>query len=437
MTRYLLNTLFLTLALCSAVAVFNYIVDPYSIYHFENADTDRLSRVEQFYQMRLSKPWQVTQVKPTAVVVGTSRSGSIRPTHPSWAEQPSFNLSVPGMTPYELLRFIEHAQAKGPLDKLLIGLDFEAFIIADPHTRNGFAEFRMARVQETAVSMGSAWQRVLDMADTLLSTDTLAVSLSAVSGTGIPGRRYHRDGSWEKASSLLTGRSGYIYIGRDMVNRNREQALDLHENMAILGDILRFCHQQGIDTRLFITPQHVFLVDLWFDLGYQELWLEFHQALIAVNSAVALEMGREPLPLWGFNGLAGIVDEAIVERAHGLQGYFLDGLHFQDNFAQIIMDAVWGESTGAGTRLEAGNLVAYTLRVQQLSQQFTEKNQILRAELREKMQLPARSFLPHPAHGWPPTQAVLPGLPSTLSRLFSTAGAGQNLPGPSRPPRGW
>ena len=135
MTRYLRNTLFLTLALCSAVAAFNYFVDPYSIYHFESADSDRLSRVEQFYQMRISKPWQVAQVKPTAVVIGTSRSAGIHPRHPSWDGQQSFNLSVPCMTPYELLRFIEHAQANGPLNKLMIGLDFEAFINPDPHTR--------------------------------------------------------------------------------------------------------------------------------------------------------------------------------------------------------------------------------------------------------------------------------------------------------------
>ena len=113
MTHYLRNTLLWTLALCGAVALFNYIVDPYSIYHFESADTDRLSRVEQFYQMRISKPWQVTQIKPNAIVIGTSRSGGIHPRHPSWSRQQSFNFSVPGMTPYELLRFIEHAQANG------------------------------------------------------------------------------------------------------------------------------------------------------------------------------------------------------------------------------------------------------------------------------------------------------------------------------------
>jgi hypothetical protein len=390
MTRYLRNTLFLTLALCSAVAAFNYIVDPYSIYRFSSADSDRLSRVEQFYQMRISKPWQVAQLKPTAVVVGTSRSAGIHPEHPSWAGQQSFNLSVPGMTPYELLRFIEHAQANGPLDKLMIGLDFEAFINPDPHTRPGFAELRMARDQDAVVSPGSAWQLVLDMADTLFSIPALSRSLSAVSGTAIPGRRYHRDGTWEKTRSRLTGTSGYIFIGKNRVTAYREPTLDLQKNIAILGDILRFCHEQGVDTRLFVTPEHVFMVDLWFSLGYEELWLEFHRALIAINIAVARDMGRQPFPLWGFNGLAGIVDEPILEGTSSLPGYFLDGLHFRNNFAELIMDALWGEQTDIGTRLDAQGLDSYTVRVQQLSYQFNEQNQLLTDDLHGKMNLPAR-----------------------------------------------
>ena len=101
-------------------------------------------------------------------------------------------------------------------------------------------------------------------------------------------------------------------------------------------------------------------------------------------------MGRQPFPLRGFNGLAGIVDEPIVEETGNMQGYFLDGLHFRNNFAEIIMDGVWGESTDIGTRLDAQSLDSYALRVQQLSHQFNEQNQSLTGNLRGTMNLPAR-----------------------------------------------
>ena len=145
MKRYLLITTLLTLGLCLMVALFNYRVDPYAIYHFRTANGDSLSRIDQFFHLRVTKPWLVVQTKPTAVIVGTSRSATVHPQHPDWPQQRSYNLSVPGLTIYEMLRFIEHAQANGPLEKLMIGLDFEAFIQPEPRFKSGFEESRLAR----------------------------------------------------------------------------------------------------------------------------------------------------------------------------------------------------------------------------------------------------------------------------------------------------
>ncbi len=113
-----------TLGFCLTVALFNYRVDPYGIYHYKERMTDRLSRIDQFLHLRLTKPWHIVQTKPTAVVVGTSRSATVHPQHPTWPQSGSYNLSIPGLTVYEMLRFIEHAQANGPLSKLMIGLGF-------------------------------------------------------------------------------------------------------------------------------------------------------------------------------------------------------------------------------------------------------------------------------------------------------------------------
>jgi hypothetical protein len=390
MTRYSLNIIFLTLALCSAVAVFNYIVDPYAVYHFKNADSERLSRVEQFYRMRLSKPWQLPQIKPTAAVIGTSRTGSISPNHPSWPEQQSFNLSVPGMTPYELLRFIEHAQANGPLDKLTIGLDFDVFVSAEPHTRPGFVEARMEQQRGISESLRYGWQRAKDISNTLLSIEALSLSIAAISDADEPGRRYYHDGSWVKAKTRLTGRSGMTFVGKGRVMAFRDKALDLEKNIALLGQILSFCHQHNIDTRLFVTPEHVFLIDLWSRLGYQELWVEFHRALIAINRDIARDMGQAAFPLWGFNDLEKFVDEPIAEAGKGLQSHFVDGAHFQKSFGGAIMDGVWDESTGIGARLDRERLDLYMVKVQQLSDKFAARNQQLIAQMHAEMNLPAQ-----------------------------------------------
>ena len=44
MTRYLSVLIITALGLCGSIAAFNYVVDPYAIYHFEKADEEYLSR---------------------------------------------------------------------------------------------------------------------------------------------------------------------------------------------------------------------------------------------------------------------------------------------------------------------------------------------------------------------------------------------------------
>ena len=95
------------------------------------------------------------------------------------------------------------------------------------------------------------------------------------------------------------------------------------------AEILRFAHRQKIETRLFVTPEHVFMIDLWWRLGYGELWREFHRRLIAVNNQVAMEMGVKPFPLFGFNQLQGVVNEPIAVAQNSAQSLFTDGIHFR------------------------------------------------------------------------------------------------------------
>ncbi len=306
MKRYLLIITTLTLGICLTVGLFNYRVDPFGVYQFKQANADSLSRIDQFYHMRITKPWHVLQAKPTAIVVGTSRSATVIPQHPTWAPHRSYNLSVPGLTVYEMYRFIEHAQASSPLNKLMIGLDFEAFILPEPQTRTSFEESRMARSAADLASPRFLWQLVSDVRDTLFSLPGFARSMAALTGSGKAGRRYFKDGTWISTTSAATGRGGYSYVGRSNIFDLRHQQLSIDSNLETFADLLRFAHQHNIDTRLFITPEHVFLVDLWWRLGYGDLWSDFHRRLVAVNNAVATEMGVSPFPIVGFNQVRGV-----------------------------------------------------------------------------------------------------------------------------------
>jgi hypothetical protein len=385
MKRYLLATSVLTLGFCLLVALFNYRVDPYAIYHFKDANVESLSRIDQFFHLRVTKPWLVVQTKPTAIIVGTSRSATVHPQYPDWPKNHSYNLSVPGQTVYEMLRFIEHAQANGPLDKLMIGLDFEAFINPEPRFKSGFEEARLARDSADLSSPRFIWQRLSDVRDTLLSVPGFSRSLAALTGTATVGRRYYRDGTWVSTNSAFTGRGGYIYVGRTNIFDLRNGQLGLDASLETFAEILRFAHRQEIETRLFVTPEHVFMIDLWWRLGYGELWREFHRRLIAVNNQVAMEMGVKPFPLFGFNQLQGVVNEPVAVAQNSAQSFFTDGIHFRPELGTQIMAAVWADGDGYSARLDTDSVEPYFTEVERLRKEFEAANSKLTAGLRREI----------------------------------------------------
>lgn len=89
MKAYCVATLFFLLALLAGVAAFNYRVDPYVLFSFAEADQNRLSRIDQFPYLRVTKPWFLHEIDASSLVVGSSRSANITPGHASWGDDPA------------------------------------------------------------------------------------------------------------------------------------------------------------------------------------------------------------------------------------------------------------------------------------------------------------------------------------------------------------
>ncbi len=386
MKRYLQLVAALTVLICLAVAAFNYVVDPYGIYRLASADSKRLSRIDQFYFMRLSKPRLLPLLKPDAVIVGTSRSSTIKPQHPAWQGNRGYNLAVPGMTVYETLRFVEHAHASGPLKKLMIGLDFQAFMTAEPPLRIGLTEQRLARTSHDLRSIAYWRQSATDIADTLLSLAALSRSAAALSGNGNTAqRKYFPDGTWATTSRTVAGKAGYVFMGSDRLATHRNNAFQSGKNMSLFADLLRFCHRQKIDTRLFVTPIHVFMVDVWQQLGYAQQWRNFHQQLVAVNEAVANEVGEPPFKLVGFNNARGIVDEPIDSGGKSDAAWFHDGVHFRYGLGDAIMRSVWGNNESFGTVLNNNTVTPYLAAVDALTNSFLARQPGLVTDIQQRI----------------------------------------------------
>ncbi|MEH6582658.1 MAG: hypothetical protein V7754_12035 [Halioglobus sp.] len=374
MKKYLVTVGLLSALLFGACGLVNYLVDPFQLYHFNIGDADTLGRVEQFENMRFYKPQHVRRVKPEALVIGSSRSGGLQPEQPSWQGLASYNFSVPGITAYEMLRSVQHANAIKPLSRLAIGIDFEEFIKPYDRFRPGFAEARMLRSPKERYSPGYWMQRFSDIRISLFSFDVLMQSIEAVVERAPKIRRYFSNGAWEPVSRKLTGRGGYVFTGRNMLILNEKGGLNPQKNLQQLRKLLRFCYRNNIETRLFFTPTHAFLVDFWYRQGHRSMWQDLRRQVLQINIETAKEFGRSPFDLVGFDQLSGIVDEPIYRARDIDKAWFSDGVHFRPRLSQLIMASLWDGDSDFGRRLSAENIEVYLQEVDELRESFVHSN---------------------------------------------------------------
>lgn len=385
MTQHLRSVGIILVLIMGSIGAFNFFVDPLLLFHHKGAGSDTLSRIEQFHNMRLYKPLHVNEKKPDAIIIGTSRSGTIRTRHPAWQGLEAYNLSMPGMTIYELSRSVQHAQANQPLQKLMIGLDYSAIISPEPLYRSGFEPARMAQVGASRHAITLIGQRLRDLQTVLFSYEILGESALAVTQTNPGIRQYHLDGSWEALSNRLTGRGGYIYVARNTVQARSKTTLDNRPNLATLRHLLDFCYRNNIETRLFFTPVHSFMLDLWFRMSPETLWRDTHRQIIEMNADLAARYNREPFAIWGFANEEQAVSEPIYLTRQIDQAWFNDGVHFRAKMAEAVMDALWGPSAAFGRRLTTSTVDEYLDTVDSLRQAFIDSHKPLVDQLHGKI----------------------------------------------------
>ncbi len=337
MNRYLLRSILMLLAFFGALVTLNYVIDPYAIYRYQDADTAQISRVDQFYHMRLSKPWQVTHRKPRQLVIGSSRAGVVTPAQ-SADSVVAYNLSMPGMTPTEMEQLVRHAHATGGLERLSIGIEPASFISKYPEMRSGFEPRRLKQAGTSANKL----QWLLDAGSNLLSASATLNSLGVLSGTADVRRLYHPDGSWESKGGRLIGESGYLYNARALVQQVGLDSAGMVGNLAVFSRVLEFAYANKIKTRIFVSPEHIYFIDLWYRLGYLPQWEQFHRELVTIVESLATEHDMTPFDVYGFNLMLGVIDEPIYKGRGDPDAWLKDGIHFDKRLGARIMSSLWG-----------------------------------------------------------------------------------------------
>ena len=103
--------------LLSCVLAFNTAVDPYGMYRLIEVKGFNLHKPAIYHRTRLFKAYDVRRIKPSAIVLGTSRSHvGLRMSHEGWdpTATPRYNLAFDGATTKEMYFYLRHADAIHP-----------------------------------------------------------------------------------------------------------------------------------------------------------------------------------------------------------------------------------------------------------------------------------------------------------------------------------
>ncbi|WP_145999028.1 hypothetical protein [Oceanicoccus sp. KOV_DT_Chl] len=387
--NYLYFSTFFTFILVIVIASINYRVDPYGLYR--PATKFSLSRINQFHHMRTIKPLKVYQLQPNAIVIGSSTAGRIAPQHPSWETYTSYNLSIPGITNYELLRLVQHSHATQPLMSLVIGLDFSAFLPSAPKLRRGFDDAALTNREGEISSIVTGWSRFKVHYRTLLSTTTLINSLSAILDKRTTHNTYFPSGNWYSGSKhIFSGIAGFKFTAKHQIELQTpygpEQAMDF----SYFVELLEFCHANKINTHFILMPVHIMYLEVYKHLNLMDEWRYWHDRLIAENNRLARQYQRDTYSIWGFNAAYDIVNEPLWNNIDSTKSWFQGGVHFNPHFGKIMLNETLSNdiSPSHGIKLNKTNLATYLDQVEKINIDFLKEHEENTAQLIRQIKAP-------------------------------------------------
>lgn len=364
--RYLSTLAWDVLLLLGCVAGVNLFVDPYRV--FGSPDVPGLNAVKPDFveHLRLTTPYAIERARPQALLLGTSRVGrGLSPAHRAFRGLRTYNAALPAVSLYEIWRTLQHAQAVSSLELVVLGIDNRMFY-ASQDGQGTFSEVRMAVDANGARQRNPFSARLPDYAASLISTDALLSSARAVRYQGWARLTLARDGHWESTNGEFDAYRGFRVMTRNTFDRYRRYAsdrFDMGRSIAPLWEILRFCHRQGIDLRMFIPPAHAWHWEAMRLMGMTARFDDIRREIVRVNHEVAAEFGSKPFPLVDFSGYSGPNAESAPATAGSRPDWFFESVHFTPRLGNRVLDRLMttGESVDSdfGVTLDANVIEAH------------------------------------------------------------------------------
>ncbi len=326
------------------VVLINIFVDPYDFWDEWGYNIS--------YNERMKKAYQLQDLKPKSIILGSSRAEyGIDPHHPYFM-QPAYSLTFSGATAYESKLYFQKAIEIGSLEKVLLVV--------------GYRFFGKGKKTEDVKIPDYLSSQYAVLFEALFSWDSLKKSINII---------LHR--KYKKAIYTTLGQyDNKVHQHYVMKNGGHKRAFEKNEigsyanydddyiyndgnesSLEDLKQIFTLAHRYNIEVEVVIGPSHIRQWEsMACTVGYQR-FLQWKKDIVIANTEVAIKEDRQPFSIWDFAVYHELTSEPVPDKAEKSMEYHFESSHYTEKLGNIVLDTLRGESTrGFGMKIDQNNI---------------------------------------------------------------------------------
>jgi len=359
--RFLRNCVIAIVSLTAAMALLNFVMDPYLIFGMPRDVGFNARKPAMEKQAYLIKTYDVMRAHPRTVLLGGSSIGvGLDPESPVWPDQlrPVYNLALPSGTPLVAYRYLQHLTAEDSPKLIVLGVDFRDVV---PIDKTPEYDSHLRVNLDGSLNSMLARQQLYDLLQASLSLDTSIDSITSLSGNLAGNSSDIQQGGLEyRVFRNLPSEVGSLpLIALNDFNSSFRYS-GAKVNMAPLKHIraiLDLCRERQIEAVLVIDPSHADEQEI-FDLEGKWPVLEDWKRRVTQLVAEYAHRGMH-IELWDFYGYSSYSTEPVPADGHALQ-WFIDPEHYTRALGEVVLRRIFEGTDGSfGVRLTPENIEAH------------------------------------------------------------------------------
>ncbi len=381
--NFIILFIILFLFMISPIAIINYIVDPYGIYHPDYIQKKPFINTHT----RLHKTQRLLSRDYECIFLGTSRVEGLFDFEFFEKEHLFFqicktyyNAGISSASVEEVSEFLKLILKFNQPRIVFYGLDFVQFSAPIIESKRSFLSYYRKPYYHRIVVP--------------FSLDTLWNSVKTINSTGIS--YYKENGSWN-IDKEMESKNFSIFLESNILNLKQlfllnEKAyynnfyhnfsLNMRDGKSTLfyyRQILENAYKNKIKFYLFINPFHIRLIEvLDRKIGYNR-FEDWKRDIVKLNEEIANLFNTQPYPVYDFSGYNFITSEEIPVEGFKMKYFYYENSHIRPSAGDLMLKKILlneNQFNNFGILISTKNIEEHLEKQKELFYRWREENQV-------------------------------------------------------------